>query len=282
MIIHLLNDIHLEFADLPAPSGAAADADLHLLAGDIGVGAQGLMWALQKLNGPTAYVFGNHEHYGNSPISTSISRARQACLGSHVSVLEMNEMLLIPGARILGATLWTDFQLFDQPQRNQEAIEHAQFKMSDYRQICVGFKPGCDEQGRSIGSDPATPPTEFELMANRIALSPQATMDMHKESLNWLRSKLREPYHGKTIVLSHHAPHPRSLLHQEPGPLIDAAYASNLQDMLIEEKVDLWAHGHTHVPCDYRIGKTRIVSNPRGYFPNGLVDGFNPNFTLEI
>lgn len=282
MIIHLLSDIHLEFGDLPGPTGPAAQADLHLLAGDIGVGAQGLMWALQKLSGPTAYVFGNHEHYGNTPLSTNISRARQACQGSHVSVLEMNEMLLIPGARILGATLWTDFELFDDPQRNRDAIEHAQFKMSDYRQICLGFKQGCDGQGRPIEYDPSSALSEFERMSHRIALSPQATIDMHRESLAWMRAKLREPFHGKTIVLSHHAPHPRSLLHQEPGPLLDAAYASNLQDLLIESKADLWAHGHTHVPCDYRIGSTRIVSNPRGYFPNGLLDDFNPNFTIEI
>lgn len=157
MIIHLLSYIHLEFGDLPAPTGSGAQADLHLLAGDIGVGAQGLMWTIKNLPGPTAYVFGNHEHYGNNPLSTSISLARQASIGSHVSVLEMNEMLLIPGARVLGTTLWTDFELFDDPQRNRDAIEHAQFKMSDYRQICLGFKQGCDDQGRPIGSAPNTP-----------------------------------------------------------------------------------------------------------------------------
>lgn len=27
----------------------------------------------------------------------------------------------------------------------------------------------------------------------------------------------------------------------------------------------LWVHGHTHVPQDYRIGRTRVLCSPRGY-----------------
>jgi len=31
---------------------------------------------------------------------------------------------------------------------------------------------------------------------------------------------------------------------------------------------DLWVYGHTHQPNDQTFGKTRIISNPRGY-PKG-------------
>jgi predicted phosphodiesterase len=27
----------------------------------------------------------------------------------------------------------------------------------------------------------------------------------------------------------------------------------------------LIVHGHTHDPCDYMIGETRVICNPRGY-----------------
>jgi hypothetical protein len=83
-------------------------------------------------------------------------------------------------------------------------------------------------------------------------------------------------------VLSHHAPSALSLIYQEPGPLLDGAYASNLEWLMHRYKIDLWVHGHTHVPCDYMVGATRVVSNPRGYHPNALVDGFDPGLIIEI
>jgi hypothetical protein len=48
--------------------------------------------------------------------------------------------------------------------------------------------------------------------------------------------------------------------------------------------VDLWVHGHTHSSFDYKLGKTRIICNPRGY-PGTFGDmgnDFNPNLIVEI
>ena len=43
---------------------------------------------------------------------------------------------------------------------------------------------------------------------------------------------------------------------------------------LIEERQPaLWVHGHTHDSCDYRVGNTRVICNPRGYEnENGAFD----------
>ena len=41
MKLHILNDLHIEFEDFASP---ATDADVVILAGDIGVGVEGLRW----------------------------------------------------------------------------------------------------------------------------------------------------------------------------------------------------------------------------------------------
>jgi hypothetical protein len=170
MRIHILNDLHLEFG--PMPPGFAPNelgADVHLLAGDIGVGPQGIAWALQNLEASTAYVFGNHEHYGNRAMSHSVSKAREVCSGTQLSVLDRHELLLVPGARVLGATMWTGFDLFANPVRDRDAIEHARMRMSDYRQICTGFRHGHDDEGRPL----AVTHSDGSIIDNkRIALSP--------------------------------------------------------------------------------------------------------------
>ena len=34
------------------------------------------------------------------------------------------------------------------------------------------------------------------------------------------------------------------------------------------EQADLWLHGHVHDSFDYRVGRCRVICNPRGYALN--------------
>ena len=61
MKLHVLNDLHIEFEDFEPP---ATDADVAILAGDVGVGMGGLHWAEKRFpDRPVIYVPGNHEFY---------------------------------------------------------------------------------------------------------------------------------------------------------------------------------------------------------------------------
>lgn len=54
MKIHILSDLHIEFADFSIPD---TDADVVVLAGDIGVGLGGLEWIRgQSIDKPIIYV----------------------------------------------------------------------------------------------------------------------------------------------------------------------------------------------------------------------------------
>ena len=61
MKLHILSDLHTEFASFSAPD---TGADVVILAGDIGVGLDGIQWAASQFpKVPVIYVPGNHEYY---------------------------------------------------------------------------------------------------------------------------------------------------------------------------------------------------------------------------
>ena len=105
MKVRILSDLHLEFAVLLPPS---IDADVVVLAGDIGVGLDGLAWARNSFPGvPVIYVPGNHEYYGHD-IELRSDLRRQSNDGLYV--LD-DEAIELQGVRFVGSTLWTDFAL---------------------------------------------------------------------------------------------------------------------------------------------------------------------------
>ena len=111
---------------------------------------------------------------------------------------------------------------------------------------------------------------------------PQHIIDEHQRSLGHLKDWIEKATETglKVIVMTHHAPSYQSVAGQYRGDLLNAAYANRL-DALVE-KVDLWVHGHTHHSFDYRIGKGRVVCNPRGYYPRDLNKDFNPHLLVTV
>lgn len=264
MRLHILNDLHLEFARWPREVDVnAIDADVTVLAGDIGVGLQGVTWALSAFCRPVVYVLGNHEYYGQRLMPELLAAVRAKCRGTHVHVLE-NDAVMISGVRFLGCTLWTDFALFEEEEQNVRAMEVAGMKMGDFHRIMAGRRNG--GYGRN----------------KLIPFTPRMAVARHLESRAWLEAELAKPQDGPTVVVTHHAPSAGGLTYGEPSWLLDAAYASNLDHLMGEGRVRLWVHGHTHLTTDYELKGTRVLSNPRGYVPGEVVDDFSPSLAIQI
>lgn len=85
---------------------------------------------------------------------------------------------------------------------------------------------------------------------------------------------------SRTVVVTHHAPSAKSLTYQQALGRLDAAYASDLECLI--PLADLWIHGHTDAPADYRVGTGRVVSNPRGYVGHGAVADFDSSYSVEV
>lgn len=104
---------------------------------------------------------------------------------------------------------------------------------------------------------------------------------MHRASRAWLTEQLATPFAGKTVVVTHHAPHRLSVPPQYDGDPLTPCYASHLPE-LVRPPVDLWIHGHIHDSMDYDIEGTRVLVNPRGYKPPDENPAFEPSLVVEI
>ena len=246
MRIHILSDLHLEFAPFDPPE---TNADVVLLAGDIHTGLHGVEWAATAFAGrPVLYISGNHEFYGrNAPDLIGKLRERGRELG--VTVLS-DEQIVIGGVRFLCATLWTDFALHGDSNVGMIAAGE---QMLDYRKIRLS-------------------PTYRKLR-------PQDTLLWHHVSRKWLEARLAEPCDLPTIIATHHAPSLQSIPERFLQQDLSAAFASNLDPLVSTSGAVFWIHGHTHHNIDYMIGGTRVISNQRGYL-HEAVAGFEPDRVL--
>ena len=230
MRIHLLSDLHNEFSPF---TPEVLEADVVILAGDIDVKTRGVTWAKQTFSCPVLYVPGNHEYYGGH-LSRTLEKMR-AAQDERVRVLDRDEVI-IAGVRFLGATMWTDFAAKGNP---RIAALTAQEQMADFKRIRT-------EKFRHI--------------------RPADLISQSVKTRDWLRTKLAEPFDGRTVVITHHAPSMRSLQdNPHAGGHMDAAFANHWEDLMGGDQVALWVHGHSHTAVDYDVAGTRVVCNPRGY-----------------
>jgi hypothetical protein len=270
MRVHVLSDLHLEFGPIAlAPEiRSGALAELVLLAGDIDVKQRAPRWAAATFAQPVAMIGGNHEAYGDSlfaAIAGGRAAANQASAGRDhpVRFLERETWRLDAAdgtpVRIIGATLWTDYEAFGRDER-QRAVAWAHSCMNDFHLIRFA-----DRARREIRK-----------------LEPLDVVRIHEASRRFLEVELGTPFDGVTIVMTHHAPSLRSLPAERREDLLSVAYASDLEPLIERFQPALWAHGHIHASSDYRIGRTRIVCNPRGYTPDELNPAFNPALAIEL
>ena len=242
MRINYFSDIHIEFGALKRPT---TNADLVIAAGDIGIKSQGINW-LKALNKPVIYVAGNHEFYTHE-YNNTLQMFRDHCANSNIYFLE-RDAIVIGNIRFLGCTLWTD--LFKE---GQEKAQEISTRLNDFKYINYQESPFNKKN--------------FTLL--------------HKSSVLWLEKKLNEPFDGKTVVVTHHAPLWKSW--NEPDNILKRlAYCNNLETLIEKHDIDIWFHGHIHNSNDYTISGTRIVSNTRGYEGHREVKGFNKNKIIEL
>ncbi|MBN3755943.1 metallophosphoesterase [Paraburkholderia sp. Tr-20389] len=263
MKIRVLSDLHLE-NDAPEII-PHADADLVVLAGDIHNHAEGLRWAAETFDGavPVVYVPGNHEYYDGE--FGALEAAMQDAATSIDNVHYLNNAALVDPRgqwRVLGTTLWTDFDLYGTDEETRAtSIAAAERAMLDYRGLIQVTWTAGNDANRAGGSGGLQDGLPDNTPRN---LTPADTLAMHRHARAWLEGELAKPFTGKTIVVTHHAPHRRSLAERYADDPVSSGFVNHLPS-LVREPVALWVHGHTHTAFDYVENGTRVVCNPRGY-----------------
>jgi hypothetical protein len=201
---------------------------------------------------PIVMVMGNHEYYRRCvPEELSIARAQAPLYGVHL--LE-NEMVVLNGIRFIGTTLWTDYRFYG-PVNVPLAMRAASQGLNDHKRIAWSKRPWA-------------------------RFRPAEALLLHSRSRTFLETTLKTKHAGSTVVITHHAPHPRSLHPQYANDLLSAAYVSDLEDLILAGAPDLWVHGHVHTSFDYTVGTTRMLCNPHGYGHEN--PAFDPALIVEV
>jgi len=248
LTLSIHSDLHLEFDDEAGHEFDLdlTDVDVLILAGDIHMGRQAVTyltkWAAHVPN--ILYIAGNHEYYMNDfdKLFPDIKTMAAAIPG--VVVME-NDEVIIKGTRFLGCTMWTDMH-----RGSVRALRLAEDRMNDYHLVHRG-------KAKLRGRD---------------------TVNRHDQSKEWLTGKLKQPFSGPTVVITHHLPTPFVVAEEFKHDYLSAAYASTDLDPLITE-CDLWVFGHQHTTTLKTVdradqGKTILLSNPRGYYPQRLNENY--------
>ena len=132
---------------------------------------------------PVVYVPGNHE-YDNLDFDETHDRLRELCHALDIHWLE-RETRVMQGVRLVGTTLWTDFDALAQPDEELGSVLKKRakaFRAADFYLAKAGMRrhgePFMAEQMREQG----------------IACQ------------QWLDEALRQPFDGVTLVITHFAP----------------------------------------------------------------------------
>jgi predicted phosphodiesterase len=252
MRIQYLSDIHLEHYKIftgeqlnprqwiePDP-----DADVLVLAGDIGNPqrtAYGLFLQWCAANWPcVVIVAGNHEFYqgysrNDSNHGTRYS-ARMEALDliqtvtrhyPNLHFLDRGSVLIRPGVRIFGCTLWSEIPA--------DMQKYAVQGLNDFCQI---------------------PGATFEAYA-----------EWHAKDLAWLAGELRDAKAtgDSAIVVTHHLPTYRLIAEQYQDHPLNCCFATDLEALILETEPAAWLCGHSHSANMVTVGKTLLALNPHGY-----------------
>jgi predicted phosphodiesterase len=263
MKLREMSDLHLEFGIFDVPEIPNEKDIVLILAGDVGLVKKTYTFfpfiqEMSERHRAVLFVYGNHEYYKDSIIrapqrvSAWIDHTRL----NNVHILN-NNVVEIDDVLFIGSTLWTDYN-----NANPISMFTASNSLTDFRVIRTG------------------PPNNYY----QRSVHPEEFLFMHRSSVKFIHDSLiSRPKGSKRVVITHHAPSTLSIAPEYKDDFhLNGAYASNLENLILDTEPNLWFHGHTHTSFDYMIGDTRIVCNPRGYAPSDLNPTFDVNMVIDI
>ena len=275
MKIQYLSDIHEEFQHhFVVPK---TDADVLVLAGDIDAAGQNTIGfadeCAKRLEIPVVVVAGNHEFYNNDPkmyddfpkramavqqVYESLKFQAQQTDG-RVHFLQ-NDSIMIGDVLFFGATLWTNFDLFQKD--DSYARNRVYHSLNDYRRC---FYKEADGQIHSL----SIPFVESE----------------HKKTYNYIKSILDNTTDTKLCLVTHHGITSNSCDPRYATEITTAAYTSNYDNEFFNNSMLKAAiSGHTHCSLKFQVGETWVLKSPAGYPVYGGRENknFNPKEVIEI
>lgn len=304
MNFQLISDIHGKYKRIEFDK----KADIILLAGDLSEDLNLVFHILSSSPIPILYIPGNHEFY-DKDYYDFYNRIQDFCDKSNGKAIFLdNKTVEIDDVRVIGATLWSDFENF-----NPFLVENTWVTLNDYRKIRLSnlsdFMLHSLEMLRCkhtnnietvlSGDNQKEIFYMEELIKKRTStfgyshfnelslehFSPHFSYILNKQNKAWLTDALEQPFDGKTIVMTHHSPSYTPLLLGKylVSPFEDVitqyvkrkshfhkigGYCNSLENVVIKNNVDAWVHGHFHELLNYRLGNASVFCNAMGNYKN--------------
>jgi Icc-related predicted phosphoesterase len=273
MKIALASDVHLEFGDLEFTNEGA---DVLVLAGDIMIAQylydhttdsiqrsidlgnklgdkqkEAIKYRnfLARASAQFKHVIviaGNHEFYHGRWYQALETMKIECNQFANIYFLE-DQVKEIDDVMFVGATLWTDMNKNDWHTKYQ-----VKQGMSDFR-IIKNDKNGYH------------------------SLHPDDVIVRHNKSLEFIKNTVANTS-KKVVVVTHHAPSDLSVAEcYKDQLLMNGAYRSNLEEVIMDSNITLWCCGHVHWRHMYYLNDALVVCNPRGYHGHEAI-AHNYNF----
>lgn len=267
--IRVASDLHLEqlkrlplddqykYIDETLPHCATDSQSVLVLAGDIVSAAAQEVFQNLIVNrvaprfDTVVYIPGNHEYYHGCVQDVDDELAR-ICDGTNIIFTPRGSFSHTSGVTFVLATLWTDYRLTSTPPA--VAAEY----MNDYRACTIRIK------------------------GKKIRLRVQDTIRIFHQTLKMIKRILKASKDVPTVVVTHHGPSPQSIAPRFQGMFLNCAFITNLERVMKLYSPYLWIHGHVHDHCDYMVGTTRVVANPRGYRNEKVEYPYVPIKIIEV
>jgi predicted phosphohydrolase len=235
MKIQYCSDLHLEFQENKnylKQFPIKPEAEILLLAGDV------VLFKLMNEHADffnylsdnfkmTYWIPGNHEYY--------YSDITEKCGTQHEKIrsnifLVNNTSVILDNVKFVFSTLWSEIGSL-----NQLIIQQ---RISDFQVINYKNK----------------------------SFSIEHFNELHYESHKFLKSEIEITFPGKTVVATHHVPVLLNYPEQYKSDVLNEAFAVDLHDLIVDNKIDYWIYGHHHVNVEeFSIGKTIMLTNQLGY-----------------
>ncbi|TBG84531.1 phosphohydrolase [Rhizobium leguminosarum] len=266
----IISDLH--YSPMDALGGTPLripDADICICAGDISENVSMSIAYLRRdieRHMPVILVLGNHDYY-NSSIDFALERARREIAGTRIHLLE-NQTIEIAGCRFVGATLWTDFAVSIGGDEHIPAEERRAIAFGLVPSLMADFSWIFRSDGRRTGEDGLITAPEI--------------LERHIVSRSFIDQELEKPFDGRTFIITHHAPLIHSFDPRFYGHATNAAFGSDLSDLITRRRPSVWIHGHIHRFRDYMADETRLICNPRGYGGEREITGFRAGFLIDL
>lgn len=257
----IFSDMHEEVGGSHTLAARPDNVDAILIAGDLDHASRvgdSVKFLIDHYDLPVIFVAGNHEFYYQPSMPKAINDLEMAALRSETEGWKQRfyflnrDTIVIGDTRIIGATLWVDLALGaetrdDKIWRLQEAVGALRdFRAIRYREDKV-FRPA-------------------------------DMLELFYGDQAYIREQLLTPFDGKTVVLTHHMPHPDctpAVYADDKHNYLFACSEKPFGPHLVSDYApDLWVCGHTHHAFDIQIGNTRVVCNPYGYGHENGRNGF--------